>query len=197
MFRRLQETWISLPRDLRIFFTRVMIVFIIWKTIYLLLLKPDHRVDAAITRIVTRSTIFTLNVFHGGHEFHMEQEVQDDPSDPDNLGSGKFAVYFHERRIIGIADACNALELMVLYAGLVACYHAGIKRKLIFLIGGLLVIAAANVFRCAGLAWLNYIHAGWFNIAHKYLFKLFAYFIVCVLWFLFMFPKKEISWKEA
>jgi exosortase/archaeosortase family protein len=189
VLKRLQALWISLPKDLRVFFTRVVILFFAWKTIYLLVLKPEHKLDTFLTQMVTKHTVAFLNLIKPTGAFHMQQELQDDPSDPDNLGSGKFAVYYYERRIIGIADACNALEIMVLYAGLIACYHAGIYRKIIFIAAGLIVIYLANVFRCAGLAWLNYSHAGWFDIAHKYLFKIFAYFIVCVLWFVFMFPK--------
>ena len=55
-----------IPREVVIFFCKAIFLFIAWKLLYLLWLKPTGVLDAPLTHLVGRSTVGTLNVLAGG-----------------------------------------------------------------------------------------------------------------------------------
>jgi exosortase family protein XrtF len=186
MSNSISERWRGIPRELRIFLLRALGLFIAWKCLYLFLLAPDGRLDAALTKEVAENTAGIFNMAYGTESFYAEKENADNPAEEKGIRTTKYAIHNAGRRLIGIADACNALELMILYAGFIICFHADAVRKSVFILGGMALIYIVNLTRCAGLAWVNMNHAAWFSFAHKYLFKMVVYFFIFMLWLLFV-----------
>ena len=94
-------------------------------------------------------------------------------------------IYLHQDRVLSIADACNALELLVLYGGLILCLPAGASRKAIFITGGIVLIEIMNVIRCTALVLLYLHRPEYVDFSHHYLFSFVVYGFIFWLWFLF------------
>jgi exosortase/archaeosortase family protein len=83
---------------------------------------------------------------------------------------------------ISVADACNALELMVLHVGFIASVPAPVSKQLPYIGVGLLLIAAANALRCLALIYIYIASPNFFPFAHHYIFTLVIYLIVFLTW---------------
>ena len=89
------------------------------------------------------------------------------------------------RRIIGVADPCNGLDLYVLYLSFLFCFPGTWRRRLAFIAVGLPYIFIINAIRCALIAWLNIEHPRWVDISHHYIFTAIVYLLVFFLWNLY------------
>jgi exosortase/archaeosortase family protein len=65
-----------------------------------------------------------------------------------------------------IAHGCIGLELIVIYTIFIIALPSSLKRNVIFMIGGLIIIHLINVFRCVGLVALLLFYDEYFIIAH-------------------------------
>ncbi|MBM3443020.1 MAG: hypothetical protein FJX89_10010 [Bacteroidetes bacterium] len=86
------------------------------------------------------------------------------------------------REIIGIADNCNGLGLLVLYISFTLPVPDTWKRKLIYGTVGLLIAHVVNILRCVDLGALMLRMDAYFEIAHHYIFKMFIYGTISHLW---------------
>ena len=103
------------------------------------------------------------------------------------------AIYHNGVKVLNIAQACNGLELIVLYIGFIVCMPGKIKRKLGYIIFGVLLLDAVNILRCVGLIYLReYFHA-YFQFAHHYIFKIMIYAATFLIWVQY---SKKISFKK-
>jgi exosortase/archaeosortase family protein len=59
---------------------------------------------------------------------------------------------------------------------------ATIKRKVVYLIGGVFIIHIVNLLRCVGLSALLMHWDRYFDLAHHYIFKIMVYSTIFVLW---------------
>jgi exosortase/archaeosortase family protein len=88
-------------------------------------------------------------------------------------------------KVILISWPCNGLELMALYGWFIIAFPAATKRKLLFMVSGLLLIHFLNLLRCAALVFIALYWDVAFNFAHHYLFTTLVYGVVFFLWMLF------------
>ena len=173
----IKEQWNSYPKTLKVFLLKILFITIIWKLSYQLLLKPSRLIDIPLTNITTKTTISFLQPFYGNiityninniirkNEYYTAYILQD----------GK--------KIIGIADPCNGLELFMLYALFLLCMPIyKIRRLLVFLVFGIFVIFILNVLRCCAMFWLSASHNSLFDFAHHYLFKIIVYLVIFFGW---------------
>jgi exosortase/archaeosortase family protein len=86
------------------------------------------------------------------------------------------------KHLLNIADDCNGLELFILYIGFILSMPATIKRKVVYLIGGVFIIHIVNLLRCVGLSALLMHWDRYFDLAHHYIFKIMVYSTIFVLW---------------
>jgi exosortase/archaeosortase family protein len=94
-------------------------------------------------------------------------------------------IYRGPFKTLSIADVCNGLELMVLYAGFLLCWPAGSVRKIKFIAGGFLLIVLLNILRCAALALISVHKPQYVDFYHHYLFTFLIYGCIFLLWYLF------------
>ena len=95
------------------------------------------------------------------------------------------------RKILGIADGCNALELYALYFGFLMSFPSPFKRKIIFTVVGIVLMFIANVFRLTALAIMNMHRINAVDMAHHYVFKIVIYGLIFGLWVLFIKNRKK------
>jgi exosortase/archaeosortase family protein len=183
----LSEKWKQIPHPVKLFLLRALVLFIAWKAIYLAILLPNRILDRPLTYAVTIGAVGTLNGAGRSHDYAAISATHP-KKDADGRITGSedtMDIYSHQVRALSIADACNGLELMVLYAGLILCLPARPGRKVLFIGTGILLIEVLNVLRCAGLVLLFQHRPEYVDFSHHYLFSLLVYGAIFWLWWLF------------
>ena len=104
--------------------------------LYLSILFPRKVPDSALTRFIGHSTAGVLNVLPGAPDKYTTQQALDTVIlDDAAVSSPATDIYRNEERTLRVADACNGLELMVLYIGFLICFPAPSARKWKFAAG--------------------------------------------------------------
>jgi exosortase/archaeosortase family protein len=173
-----------IPKPVRKFLLMATILFVVWKAVYLLFLLPGRVLDKPLTYVIGKGTAATLRLFNPSGDYNAIPAMH--PKGFGNQGlEPVMAVRSGQTGLLDIADVCNGLELLVLYAGLILCLPATRNRKLAYIIGGIIGIEILNVIRCAGLV-LIYLHKPeWLDFSHHYLFTFVVYAFIFWLWYLF------------
>lgn len=174
------------PATIRAFLRNALIVFAIWKVVYLFFLLDARILDKPLTDHVGNSTAWFLNhctpldgftataiekqsIFEGQMQFYKVSQVR-----------------HHGEDILLIADPCNGLELIVLFIGFILCFPSSIYKKIFFILFGVAIIDLANILRCGGLVFIKrFYDYDLFQFAHHYGFKITLYGIIFMLWMLF------------
>ncbi len=203
---KFSEKWHQVPRPVRSFLLRGAFLFVIWKLLYWSLLLPHRTLDAPLTRLIGRGTTVVLNGFSHPHLYRMEEGMDERPKGMDGtLTVEKVERVYRDRdKLLSIADVCNGLELMVLFAGYILCWPGGrgrpaiatseVKapqrtsdwgRKIKFITGGWALIIVMNIFRCAALALIYLRRPEYLDFYHHYLFNFIVYGSIFWLWYLF------------
>jgi exosortase family protein XrtF len=164
---------------------KALLLFLLWKAVYLLFLLPARQVDKPLTDAVGNQTVRFLNLVHDTQGFVEKPIVSETIFEGQSTKREMSVIFFNGKRVMGIADGCNGLELIVLYIGFILIMPAKIKRKILFIIFGVLLIYMLNVLRCAGLATIQIYVKHFFVFAHHYLFKIIIYSAIFILWVFF------------
>ena len=174
----------QVPKPVRKFLWKAAILFVAWKAVYLLFLQPRRILDKPLTYAIGKSTAATLSLFNPTGDYHATPTMH--PKGFGNEGlEPVMAITSGQNNLLDIADVCNGLELLALYAGLILCLPAARNRKLAYILGGIFAIEIVNVIRCVGLV-LVYVHKPeWLDFSHHYLFTFVVYAFIFWLWYLF------------
>lgn len=183
------------PATIRVFLRNALVVFAVWKLVYIIFLLDDRILDRPLTNHIGKGTAWFLNhctpldgfsaiamtkpsIFEGQLQFTEVSQVRHQGND-----------------ILLIADPCNGLELLVLFVGFILCFPASIVKKIIFILLGIVIIDLANILRCGGLVFLKrYYDYDLFQFAHHYGFKITLYGIIFMIWIVFT---KDIKFRNS
>jgi exosortase/archaeosortase family protein len=175
----------NIPSPIRLFLGKAFLFFVIWKIIYGFFLFDSQFVDNLLTSHVGDSSVKVLNNLTSMTGFTAINETSIEPLYGEIQKFNMSVIYHNGVRILNIANACNGLELLVLYVGFIVCMPSSFKRKILYIIIGVLIIDIVNIIRCVGLIYLReYLHA-YFQFAHHYLFKIMVYSSTFLLWVVF------------
>lgn len=182
-FSFIKNTLSQIPSEILYFLKRALLIFLVWQLFYLFILYPTGFPDKQLTKITAQSTAFLYQ------QLVNKKTTIDFESRPGRVT----VVYLNGKPSIGIADACNALGLYVLYVSILFCFKAPVKRKIIFSIIGCIMIFMLNNLRCFLLAWVYFHDFKFFNFAHHYLFSSIIYILIFCLWALFIKRLKNVD----
>jgi exosortase/archaeosortase family protein len=188
--------WQEIPGPIRRLIVLSAILLTIWKTLYTFWLEPNRILDGPLTRLVAQHSVNIMQTFWPDGHYTIKSTITIDKADSKNLIEHLFIVK-NGQATISIADNCNGLELMVLYAAFILVIPGGIKRKLIFITAGIPLLHIANLGRVIGLVGLHLQYPGMFNFAHHYLFKIMVYAISFGLWVWYLKPITKASKSNA
>jgi|SRR5579859_440055 len=183
----ISQKWRQVPGPVKSFLLKAIILFAIWKVLYLLILLPQRILDKPLTDIIGAGTAKMVNLMTGTHDYYSLSEVNHKGIGNDGhiILENASNIYRHQNLVLAVADVCNGLELMVLYAGLIICLPAATRKKAIYISIGIVTIFVLNVLRCAALV-LVFLHLPEFlDFFHHYLFSLIVYGFIFWLWYLF------------
>jgi exosortase/archaeosortase family protein len=211
----LSEKWRQVPGPVKLFLLKGSALFFVWKLMYLGFLLPNRLLDRPLTHFVGVGTVATLNLFTHSSEYSVKSEADERIVGVDRVAIREEVerLYRGPDRILSIADVCNGLEVMVLYAGFIFCWPAGPSargsnrqpgdgtdtrqtavagassvvwlRKFKFLACGFALILLLNIFRCAALAIISQHKPEYVDFYHHYLFTFIIYGVIFWLWYLF------------
>ncbi len=195
MFNRYLNKWHQIPSSFKTFFFRALTLFVIWKSIYLLFLMPIRVMDAPLTQSIGIGTAKTLNWVTNSVSFTSHSVVLKDQTETGIKLRTQQAVYYHQNNIVSIEDACNGLELCVLYIGFILCLPSTTSRKVIFSVVGIIIIYLVNIWRCAGLTLVYLYYPQNADFTHHYVFTFVVYAFIIWLWLLY--TKKLTIYAES
>jgi len=156
--------------------------------------------DRQLTSFVGHGTVAVLNFFSGGHVFDAVKAYQTQKLDGGEVSGQVVDIYWKGENTLRVANACNGLELMVLYAGFLFCYPGRARRRYMFLAWGLLLICVLNIFRCALLVWIFLRYREYLDFSHHFVFTFLVYACIFLLWWRYTKkrrPEAEPSVKAA
>jgi exosortase/archaeosortase family protein len=172
---------LAVPRVVRSFFIKAILVFVTWKLLYLLWLMPKGILDTPLTHLVGASTVATLNLF-GDRRFAGVRGWETQQVDGGQVSGAVVDIYYAGTQTLRIANACNGLELMVLFGGFLFCYPGPPARRWRFLALGLGLIFIMNVARCALLVWIFLRYRRYLDFSHHFFFTFLVYACIFLLW---------------
>lgn len=197
MFNPLTEIksiWQEIPQTIQRFIKRAFVFFIVWKVVYMLILYPANIPDKQLRHATSWGTVQLLKWKYPESTFGIQSKVMTDTIF--RITTESDIIFKDNKKVLGIADPCNALELYILYISFLFCFPEKIYRTIYFLIVGVLVIYIVNILRCFGVAWLNIQHSYVTEIAHHYVFKLAEYAAIFGLWMLYLRKQKYLVASE-
>jgi len=174
--------WESLPSGASAFLFRAVLLFLGWKALYILVLFPLGEPDGWLVRRLGESTVGILNLAHGGERYRVSHGYE--RSHDGQLGPVGSSIVYRPGvgSDLGIGVPCNGLELMVLSAGFILCFHGHWRRKAVYILASVAFVFAVNILRCCLLTVIKVGHTEYFEFAHKYLFNLAGYAAVFGVW---------------
>jgi exosortase family protein XrtF len=167
------------------FLQNALLIFIIWKSIYLIVLLPNRTIDDPLTSMVGTQSVWLLNTIYSTNSYASKDIIATISFEGVSQSNPVANIYKNGTSLMKIADGCNGLELFVLYIGFIIAMPAMLKRKLAYIIFGVFIIHLVNLLRCAGLSVLIEHLQPYFDIAHHYIFKMVIYGIIFLLWIQF------------
>lgn len=84
---------------------------------------------------------------------------------------------------VGVGNYCLGMEMMYLYLSLIILTPSiSLARKLVFIVGGLLLIQFVNIVRMSVLAVLVVQNSAWTDFNHYFTFRLVVFIIILLLY---------------
>lgn len=151
-----------------IFLLKAAGVYAAWQLLYDLVVLPDGRLDAWLS-------VSGVKMAAGGLSF-LGWEIE---------SAGRFIGIIGNRGV-EIQNGCNGIDLLGLYGGFIIAYPGDLKKRILFLTGGIGLLFIANVFRIAFFTISNLYFPDYWEPVHIYSSYVFFYPIVLILWFLWM-----------
>ena len=194
MIQKTVQSVRTLPPEVKTFLWRAVALFIGWKLLYILVLIPHQVPDAWLVEKLGEGTAKTLDVFYPELGINAEHTTRHKIYGRDTVLATYTMVNTSKgRNLMGIFQACNGLELMILYAGFIVCFSGPWKRKLFFIIAGVFGLYCINVLRCAFLGYIAIEIPRYFAFAHKYVFNVVVYAFTFLLWVIYVAGLKKID----
>ena len=184
IYHQVKDGLAEMPRMVKLFLIRALVLFIVWESIYLGLLQKDRILDGPLTNLTAELTAKTLDIFYTNSYFYTLQDTKRTYSDG-WFEHEKSVVWKDQQRLIGIADGCNGLNLFMLFLGFILAYPSTIRLKLFMGLGGLIFIFGVNILRCVGLGMVQIHYPNFTIYAHHYIFNVLTYAVVFFLWIKF------------
>lgn len=181
----------DIPKPIRLFLGKALLLFIVWKIIYTFFLLDSKLLDYPLTTHVADASVLVLNNI-GFSGFTAERDVVEEDGVLVESDSGVLIVRNNEVSLF-IADVCNALELFVLYIGFIICMPSSFWRKVKYIVLGVIIIDIVNILRCCGLIYINETSTEYFEFAHHYVFKIVVYGTTFLMWIVY---SRKLSFKN-
>ncbi len=173
----MKEKWQNLGPAQQ-FIIKSFVCVALWRLLYTYILQPLAFPDKILTKFIGKGTIIFINTF--------SNPLVKKAYCVDSKYAGEVILARGNHAILRIGDACNGLELMLIYAGVIALLPGKVSQKVVFITVGIAALLVANMIRCAGLEWVYEFYRPMFDTTHHYLFTLVMYVLIFSGWVLYI-----------
>ena len=161
-------------KKLLFFLAKALLLYVAWNFLYYDWIVPRTALEEKMTTGIAASSATLLKVW--GYLAEAEHYY-----DPDGT-------YRHSEVLVNnmpgilIANPCNGLSLIVLFAGFIIAYPGNWKWKTGYILAGSLLVFAINLIRIQLLIF-NYLYSEQsFEFNHKYTYTIVVYLCIFMLW---------------
>lgn len=175
----------QIPLPVRLFLGKALLFYVVWEILYSLFIYDSVFPQQFLTSHVGKYSVSLLNHLGDMSGFTSNNVILNSVYSGDVIEEFYSEIYHNNRKVLNIANACNGLELMVLYIGFIVCIPSKFWRKVKYIVIGLIIIDLINILRCVGLIYLNEYYQTYFDLAHHYLFKAVIYATTFLIWWIF------------
>lgn len=170
------------------FFIKLFILVTVWFFSYNVFLRPHRVIDKPLTNFIASAVTSCINILTHPADIITWKALNDK--------TGAILVQ-NGKKVFGIWDVCNGIDLMFIYAGVLALLPYPAKRKIFFTLAGIAAITLANILRVFFLyvIYKNYPQA--FDFSHHYLFTILLYLLIFCGWILFIKKGREHNEKSS
>jgi len=183
----------QIPVPIITFLKRAIAIFIIWEIVYLFILMPNRIIDRPLSMFTGNATAGFFGWIKGTDQAYCKVVATIEYVAGLSISYEKATIFFGPKRLIGIADACNGLSLLVLFVGFIIAYPGKIYFKVIYSFIGIILIILLNISRCTALAMLHNAYPQLTEFAHHYVFKIIVYGLVFYLWIQFVKINQKLN----
>jgi exosortase/archaeosortase family protein len=175
----------DIPLPIRLFLGKALLLFVVWKIIYIGFLYDSKYLDHVLTTHIGDFSSKVINSLGSMNGFEAKREITSYAYEGGTTEHEVSAIYHNDYVVLHIANVCNGLELIVLYIGFIICMPSSFWRKTRYIILGVIILDAINIIRCVGLIYLSEYYQVYFDFAHHYLFNAMVYSGTFIMWMLF------------
>lgn len=150
-----------------------LLAYLLWVILYNHWIGPDQRVDFWLSGIEAKEVVVILKLFGYPLSIFIEN-------------SYKYIFYLDGQRLVGLASSCNGLVLFPLFSCFIFATQGLLKRKIIFVVIGCLLIYHVNILRIIGLVLVKVYSPASLDFNHKYTFTVLVYSFIFYLWYLWI-----------
>lgn len=165
------------------FFIRLAVSFAAWYFIAGTFLKPDRIIDYPLTNFITVAVVKTVNFLSPAAAPLSWTENKKKP--------GNNLVQNH-KAVLGVYDSCNSIDLIFTYVIVILLLPYPSKRKMLFSLGGIIVITIMNIIRIVALYYIYIYQKDAFFFSHEYLFTVLMDVLIFCGWLLFIKKKAVV-----
>jgi exosortase/archaeosortase family protein len=158
------------------FFARLFLLFSVWFVFYNMILKPPRILDRPLTNFIAASVAKCINIITPDNAVSWEEGKEGERAN----------LVRNDKKVFGIQDVCNGIDLMFIYAGIIILLPSSYKRKIAFCTVGIGVIILANIVRVCALYFIFKYQQSAFDFSHHYLFTILMYLLIFFGWLLFI-----------
>jgi exosortase/archaeosortase family protein len=176
----------QIPAPVKSFLWKALLFFLIWELGYNIYLLPNRVIDKPLCTFVGNGTASFINFIKGSNLAYCKTVSEYVSNEGDLYLADRAIVFLGPNRLIGIADPCNGLNLLVLFIGFIVVYPSKVYLKLIYSAVGILAIMFLNIARCAGLGLIHNSYPSLTDFAHHYAFKIITYLAIFLMWYWFV-----------
>jgi exosortase/archaeosortase family protein len=165
-------------RSILFFFIKLLVLVTAWFVLYAIFLRPGRIIDRPLTNFITNAAANIINIVSPNTA---PLSWQEEP-----VKKEKNVLIKEGKKVLGIQDACNGIDLMFIYVGIIILLPYSAKRKIIFSIAGIVIITLANIARVSILYYIYRYHNAAFEFSHHYFFTILMYVLIFYGWLLFI-----------
>ena len=186
--------WNEVPQAVKSFLLKALVILVVWKIVYLGFLSPARLLDQPLTASVGKLSAVALNLFTRSADYTSKPDVRDFVNGNESGRVVMQDIVFKGRAVGAVEDACNALELFVLYVSFIWILPSSLKRRIAYTVIGVAAIYIVNVARCAGITYMLIYYPQHADFAHHYIFAFIVYAFIIVLWLMY---SNKVSFDDA
>lgn len=123
--------WKKIPTEVRTILIKGFTFLVLWKLLYAFWLAPTRLLDRPLTTLVANQSAWIMNFFAEGKPYAVGTTIRK-RSDDNTTYTEYGTIFYNKKPTISIADPCNGLEFLLLYAWFILVMPGTGRRRIIF-----------------------------------------------------------------